>query len=119
MTLTRGDLNTSELSFGRALISALPLLCLMDTWEWVLIQVATQVGFANIRETIRKGMGMSHEGSGWDRSFFCVLRNLPDFIRREMLQTEFSREIGCSGSFACVRGGPQHCCGVFSDDFGK
>ena len=40
-----------------------------------------------------------------------------------MLQTEFRREMGCSGSFASVRGRPQSCggvCGgVFLDDFGK
>ena len=62
-----GDLNTSELSVGRALIDALP--------------------------------------------FFCTLRNLPDCARLEMLQTDFRREMGCSGSFASVRGRPQSCGG--------
>ena len=54
MTPTGGDLNTSELSVGRA------------------------------------------------PSVFCscALRNLPDCARLEMLQTDFRREMGCSGSSA-------------------
>ena len=54
---------------------------------------------------------------------FCALQNLPDCARLGMLQTDFRREMGCSGSFASVRGRPQSCggvCGgVFPDDFGK
>ena len=54
---------------------------------------------------------------------FCALRNLPDCARLEMLQTDFRREMGCSGSFASVRGLPQNgrrvISRVFLDDFGK
>jgi len=98
-------------------------LCLADTWKWALIRMATQVGIASIRATIRKGMGMRHERSGWDRSFFCALQNLSDCARLEMLQTDFRREMGCSGSFASVRGLPRNgsrvSSRVFPDDFGK
>ena len=63
------------------------------------------------------------QGTHQCSAFFCALRNLPDCARREMLQTDFRREMGCSGSFAGVRGRPQSCggvCGgVFPDDFGK
>ena len=30
---------------------------------------------------------------------FCTLRNFSDWARLEMLQTDFRREMGCSGSF--------------------
>ena len=59
------------------------------------------------------------QGTHQCSAFFCALRNLPDCARREMLQTDFHREMGCSGSFASVRGRPQSCGGVFLDDFGK
>ena len=51
--------------------------------------------------------------------FFCALWNLPDCARREMLQTDFCREMGCSESFVDVRDLP-HPFGVGNpDDFGK
>ena len=66
---------------------------------------------------------MRHERSGWDRPFFCALLNLSGCARREMLQTDFRREMGCSESFVGVRRRPRSrdgvCDGVFADDFGK
>ena len=63
------------------------------------------------------------QGTHQCSAFFCALRNLSDCARREMLQTDFRREMGCSESFVSVRGRPQSCggvCGgVFLDDFGK
>ena len=54
---------------------------------------------------------------------FCALRNLSDCARREMLQTDFRREMGCSESFVDVRDLP-HPSGVENGvgcpyDYGK
>ena len=63
------------------------------------------------------------QGTHQCSAFFCALRNLPDCARLEMLQTEFRREMGCSGSFASVRGLPRNgsrvSSRVFVDDFVK
>ena len=44
------------------------------------------------------------QGTHQCSAFFCSLRNLADCARREMLQTDFRREMGRLGSFAGVRG---------------
>ena len=84
---------------------------------------ATQVGFGSIRSTLFKGRLCVMSGAGGTAPFFCALRNLPDRARREMLQTDFLREMGCSESFASVRGLPRNGSGVssrvFAEDFGK
>ena len=63
------------------------------------------------------------QGTHQCSAFFCALRNLSDCARREMLQTDFHREMGCSESFVDVRDLP-HPFGVGNgvgnpDDFGK
>ena len=83
---------------------------------------ATQVGFGSIRSTLFKGRLCVMSGAGGTAPFF-VLRNLPDRARREILQTDFLCEMGCSESFASVRGLPRNgsrvSSRVFTDDFGK
>ena len=63
------------------------------------------------------------QGTHQCSAFLCALRNLPDCARLEMLQTDFRREMGCSGSFASVRGLPRNgsrvSSRVFVDDFEK
>ena len=59
------------------------------------------------------------QGTHQCSAFFCALRNLPDCARLEMLQADFRREMGCSGSFASVRGLPRNGSRVFVDDFVK
>ena len=74
-------------------------------------------GDLNIRRTL------CWQGTHQCSAFFCALRNLSDCARLEMLQTDFRREMGCSGSFASVRGLPRNgrrvISRVFLDDFGK
>ena len=77
------------------------------------IQMTPTGGDLNTNRTLHR------QGTHQCSAFFCALRNLSDCARLEMLQTDFRREMGCSGSFASVRGVPRNGSRVFLDDFGK
>ncbi len=81
------------------------------------IQMTPTGGDLNTNRTLHR------QGTHQCSAFFCALRNLPDCARLEMLQTDFRREMGCSGSFASVRGLPRNgsrvSSRVFVDDFVK
>ena len=81
-----------------------------EVTKWMEDRMASRcprrMGGLNTNRTLHR------QGTDRCSAFFCALRNLSDCARREMLQTDFRREMGCSESFASGRGRPQSPGGV-------